>query len=211
VYNNRDLFTDDICKLPGTDLVTHTIDTADTPPIRRRPYRHFPEARKELDKQIERLLDADIIEESDSPWGSLVVLVKKKNNTHRLCVDMRKVNSVTKPIFPLPLLEDVFQAVAENNPTIFSVLDLTSGFRQINLDESSKPKTAFVTHSGNYQFKRMPKGIQGAPASYLCLMNKILRNILFSYTLCYVDDMLCFSNSPERHCVHLTEILDRFR
>jgi len=124
LYNNRDFFTDDICNLSGNDLVT---------------YRHSPEARKELDKQTERLLDADIIEESDSPWGSPVVLVKKKNNTHPLCVDMRKVNFVTKPIFfPLPLLEDVFQTVAENNPSTFSVLDLTSGFWQIKL-ESSKP------------------------------------------------------------------------
>jgi len=86
-----------------------------------------------------------MIQESDSPWGSPVVLVKKKN-THRLCVDMRKVNSVTKPtFFPLPLLEDVFQTVAENNPSSFSLLDLTSGFWQIKLDESSKPKTALVT------------------------------------------------------------------
>ena len=154
LYNNRDLFTSDICKLPGTDLVSHHIDTGSATPIRQRPYRHSPEARKELDRQIDRLLEADIIEESDSPWGSPVVLVKKKNNTHRLCVDMRKVNSVTKPIFfPLPLLEEVLQTVAENNPSTYSVLDLTSGFWQIKLDESSKPKTAFVTHRGNYQFK----------------------------------------------------------
>ena len=65
LYNNRDLFTDDICNLPGTDLVTHTIDRAETHPIRQR---HSPEARKELDKQIERLLDADIIEESQVQW-----------------------------------------------------------------------------------------------------------------------------------------------
>jgi len=207
LYNNRDLFTEDICNLPGTDLVTHTIDTGNAPPIRQRPYRHSPEAKKELDKPVDRLIKADIIDESDSPWGSPVVLVKKKNNTYRQCVDMRKVNSVTKPIFfPLPLLEDVFQTVAENNPSTFSVLDLTPGFWQIKLDESSKLKTAFVTHFGNCQFKRMPFGLQSAPASYQNLMHKLLRNILFSYTLCYTDDLLCFSDSPERHCEHLTEM-----
>ena len=212
LYNNRDLFTSNIFQLPGTDFVKHHIDTGNATPIRQRSYRHRPEARKELDRQVDRLLEADIIEESDSPWGRPVVLVKKRNNTHRLCVDMRKVNSVTKPIFfPLFLLEDVFQTVAENNPTTFSVFDLTSGFWQIKLDDSSKPKTAFVTHRGNYQFKRMPFGIQGAPTSYQALMSKVLRNILFSYALCYVDDVLCMSTSPDLHCEHLAEIFARFR
>ena len=106
---NRDLFTSHICQLPGTDLVTHCIDTGDAPPIHQRAYRLNPEARKELDRQIDRLLEADNIEESDSPWCSSEVLLKKRNNTHRLYVDMRKVNSITKPIFfSLPLLEDVF-------------------------------------------------------------------------------------------------------
>jgi len=68
-----------------------------------------------------------------------------------------------------------------------------------------------VTHPGNYHFKRMPFGIQGAPASYQSLMSKVLRNILFSYALCYVDDILCMSTSPELHCEHLSEIFSRFR
>ena len=94
---------------------------------------------------------------------------------------MRKVNAVTKPIFfPLPLLEDVFETVAENNPLTFSSLDCTSGYYQMKLHESSKPKTVFVTHRGSYQFKRVPFGIQGAPVTYQDLMSKVLRNILFT-------------------------------
>ena len=100
-----------------------------------------------------------------------------------------------------------FQTVAENNPTTYSVCDLTSGFWQIKLDESSRPKTAFVIHRGNYHFKR----IQGAPASYRSLMSKVLRNILFSYALCYLEEILCMSTSPERHCKHLSGIFSRFR
>ena len=212
LHNNRDLFTCDLRNIPGTDLVKHTIDTGDAAPIRQRPYRHTPESKKEIDRQLDLMLEADIIEESDSPWGSPVVLVRKKNNTHRLCVDMRKLNSVTKPVFfPLPLLEDVFQTVAENKASIFSVIDMTSGFWQIKLDDSSKPKTGFVTHRGNYQFKRMPFGIQGAPASYQALMHKVLRGILFIHSLCYLDDVICMSDCPESHLEHLSEILDRFR
>lgn len=125
---------------------------------------------------------------------------------------MRKLNERTKVIYwPLPLLEDVFQTVAENNPSIFSCLDMSSSFYQVPLDEASKPKTAFLMHRGNYQFKRMPFGICNAPASYQALMAKVLRNILFSYALAYVDDILCISDSPERHCEHLSEVFDRFR
>ena len=175
LYANQDLFTSDLSELPGTDLMTHTIDTGDAIPIRQRPFRHSVEARKEIDRQIDVLLKSDIIEESDSPWGSPVVLVRKKNNTHRLCVDMRKLNERTKvTYFPLPLLEDVFQTVAENNPSIFSSLDMSTGFYQVPLDEASKPKTAFVTHRRNYQFKRMPFGICNAPASYQALTAKVL-------------------------------------
>ena len=212
LYQNRDLFTSDLKEIPGTDLVHHHIDTGDATPIRQRPYRHTPDARKEIDRQIDLMLEADIIEESDSPWGSPVVLVSKKNGSQRLCVDLRKLNSVTKPIFyPLPLLEDIFQTVAENNPSIFTSLDLSSGFWQVKLDEQSKEKTAFVTHRGNYQFKRMPFGVSNAPAAFKALVNKVLRNIVFSYALCYVDDVLIMSRSPEEHCEHLREIFDRFR
>jgi len=212
LYANRDLFTSDLSELPGTDVMTHTIDTGDARPIRQRPYRHSVEARKEIDRQIDVLLESGIIEPSDSPWGSPVVLVRKKNNTHRLCIDLRRVNSVTKAsFFPLPLLEDVLHTVSENNPSIFTSLDMSSGFYQLPLDEASKPKTAFVTHRGNFHFKRLPFGISNAPASYQSLMAKVLRGILFSYALCYLDDILCMSDSPEKHCEHLSEIFDRFR
>jgi len=103
VYNNRDLFASDISELPGIDVVTHTIHTGDTVPIRQRAYRHSPAARKEIDRQIDHLLKSDIIEVCDSQWSSPVVLVKKKGGSHRLCIDMRKVNSVTKPVFFLYL------------------------------------------------------------------------------------------------------------
>ena len=212
LYTNRDLFTSDIRHLPGTDLVTHHIDTADAVPVRQRPFRNSPEARKEIDRQIDTMLEAGIVEESESPWGSPVVLVRKRNNTHRLCVDLRRLNALTRPKhFPLPLLEDVIQSVAESQPSTYSLMDLTSGFWQIKLDEESKPKTAFVTHRGHYHFTRLPFGAVNATASYQGLMAKVLKNILFSYALCYVDDLIAWSPSPERHCEHLAEIFDRFR
>jgi len=147
LYNNRDLFATDLSDLPSTHMVTHTIDTGDAAPIRQHAYRHSREARKIIDEEVTKLLKADIIEESNSPLASPVVLVKKKGGGHQLCVDMRKVNTVTKPTFsPLPLQEDVFQLASENNATIFSVCDFLSGFFQIHIDEASRPTTAFITH-----------------------------------------------------------------
>jgi len=136
----------------------------------------------------------------------------EKSGGHCLCVDMRKLNAVTKPMFfPLPLLENVFQLVAENNASVYSTIDLSSGYYQLFLDDSSKPKTCFVTHRGSYQYTRVCFGLQGAPASFIYLMHHILRNILFSCALTYVDDCICFSSSPEKHLEHLTEIFNRFR
>jgi len=135
LYNNRDLFATDLSDLPGIHMVTHTIDTGDAAPIRQCAYCHSPEAMKIIDEEVTKLLKADIIEESNSPWASPVVLLKKKGGGHRLCVDMHKVNTVTKPTFyPLPLLEDVFQLASENNATIFSVCDFLSGFFRIHTD-----------------------------------------------------------------------------
>jgi len=79
------------------------------------------------------------------------------------------------------------------------------------MDESSKHKTAFTTHRGTYHFNRMCFGLQGSPATFQALMTKVLRGILFSYALCYIDDLICMSDTPERHLEHLTEIFDRFR
>jgi len=179
LYNNRDLFATDLSDLPGTHMVTHNIDTGDAAPIRQRAYGHSPEARKIIEEEVTKLLKVDIIEESNSPWASPVVLVKKKGRGHRLCIDMRKVNTVTKPTFySLPLLEDVFQLASENNATIFSVCDLLSGFFQKHIDEASRPKTAFITHKGQYQYKRLAFGLQGSPCSLQKLMCSILCNIL---------------------------------
>jgi len=86
LYNNRDLFTEDICSLPGTDLVKHTINTGNAPPIRQRPYRHSPEAKKELDKQIDRLIKADMIEESGQTLGKPSgACEKEKQHTSTMC------------------------------------------------------------------------------------------------------------------------------
>lgn len=111
----------------------------------------------------------------------------------RFCVDYRRLNSVTEPeCFPLPRLEDVFDTIGNSKAKIFSVLDLRSGFWQIPLDPETKHKTAFVTHHGIFQFKR-------------------LQGLNWKFVLVYVDDILLFSDTFENHLHHLQLLFDRLR
>ena len=114
-------------QLGRTSLVQHVIDTSDAMPIKQRPYRVSPDVKKEIDRQVDEMLEKGIIQESVSPWSSPVVLVKKKDGSYRFCVDFRKVNKVTKvDSFPMPLVADALDSLA--GASVFSVLDLKSGF-----------------------------------------------------------------------------------
>ena len=131
-------------------MYKHTIDTADSKPIKCRPYRTSPAAKQEIQKEIDEMLKNDIIEHFTSEYSFPIVLVKKKNGEFRFAIDYRKLNAVTQPItYPLPRLDDVFDAIGQANATIYTKLDLTSAYFQLGLDDKSKHKTAFITHD-NY-------------------------------------------------------------
>ena len=111
------------------------------------------------------LLKRDLIELSDAPWASPVVLVKKKDGTHRLCVDYRKLNSCTeKDAFPIPRIDDTLDCLG--NAAYFSTLDLASGYWQVPLDEEAKAKSTFCIRGGLYQWKAMQFGMSNAPATF---------------------------------------------
>jgi hypothetical protein len=133
----------------------HHIDTGSSQPIRQRAYRHTPQHKQEIDQQITQMLEADIIRESDTPWQAPVILVKKKSGELRFCIDYRKLNAVTVPkYYPLPTFTEVSDLVSQDCPTIFSSLDLRSGYHQMWVAPDSQPKTGFVTHSGVYEYKK---------------------------------------------------------
>ena len=144
--SQRDIFAADMSELGETHLTTHHIDTGDAPPIKQRPYRTAPTLNAEIERQVNDMLRHDVIRPSTSPWSSPVVLVKKKDGTYRFAVDYRKLNKVSKPVhFPLPRLEDALDIMGKS--TIFSTLDLFSGFWQIPLDKESQDKSTFTTHN----------------------------------------------------------------
>ncbi|CAC5365147.1 unnamed protein product [Mytilus coruscus] len=150
---NRKVFAKDITELGKTDYHYHRIDTGDVPPVQSMPYRQTPQMRKETEKHIDIMLKNDIIEESNSPWSSPIVLVRKKKNNNdakqefRFAVDYRRLNKCTlRAKFSIPRIDDVFDTVANSKAVIYSVLDLMSGFFQTPLDPETKHKSAFVTH-----------------------------------------------------------------
>ena len=146
-----DVFALDETELGSTEWVTHSIDTGDQHPIRQPPRRIPYALRAKVDEMVEQMLDRGVIQPSRSPWGSPIVLVAKKDGSTRFCVDYRRLNAVTKmDVHPLPRIDDSLDLLAGSK--YFTTLDLASGYWQVGMDQKSQEKTAFVTHSGLYEF-----------------------------------------------------------
>ncbi|CAC5393320.1 Transposon Ty3-G Gag-Pol polyprotein,Transposon Ty3-I Gag-Pol polyprotein,Retrovirus-related Pol polyprotein from transposon 297,Retrovirus-related Pol polyprotein from transposon opus [Mytilus coruscus] len=209
---NRDIFAKDLSELGQTDMHYHPIYTDNSKPVSAAPYRQTPKMREELEKQLDEMEKYGIIEESQSPWHSPVVLVKKPNNSFRLCVDFRSLNRITEPVsFPILHMTDVFDTLADSQAEIFSTLDLKSGFWQVPLDPATKHKSAFITHKGVYEFNRLPFGMMNSPMTFQCLMTKVLKDLNFKIALVYIDDILIFSKTFEEHLHHLKLVFTNLR
>lgn len=202
----KDLFR----SIPGvTKLAYHHIPTAGNP-VRVPPRRVPAHYKEEVEHQIQQMLQEGIIEESSSPWMAPAVFVQKKSGEIRLCVDYRELNKKTqKDAYPLPLPDEVQDKLAGS--TIFSTLDLQSGYWQLPVNPEDCYKTAFCPGPGMglFQFQRMPFGLTGAPSSFQRLMNQIFRGLPFVTT--YVDDILIHSADKNQHLHHLREVLSRLR
>jgi predicted aspartyl protease len=198
-------------KKPGaTNLVTHHIDVGMNKPVNQMPYRVSPKERRIIESEIERMLDEDIIEPSNSPWASPVVLVSKKDGSVRFCVDYRKVNLLTtRDVYPLPRTDDCLAALSGGR--FFSTLDLTAGYNQLPMDPLSKDKTAFISIAGLYQFKVLPFGLTNAPATFQRFMDAVLAGLKWKNLLCYMDDICVFSTTFENHLDDLKSVFMRLR
>ena len=145
----------------------------DDKPIKQKAYRQAYVLQDTINKQVREMAEHGIIRESSSPWTSPVVMVKKKDGKMRFCIDYRKLNSMTrKDTFPLPRIDEMLDKLA--NATIFTTLDLQSGYWQIEIEEEDKPKTAFSTGNDLWEFNVLPFGLTGAPATFQRCMNFIL-------------------------------------
>lgn len=210
LIKNRKVFAKDISELGHTHLYQHRIETGDAVPVRKRFYRQSPQVNEEMTRQLNEMLEQEIIEESNSEWQSPVVMVKKKSGELRFCVDYRELNKRTKPFFfPLPRLEDVFDSLGSSRAQIFSTLDLLSGYWQVGMDPETAHKAAFVTPTGVYQWKRLPFGLANSPSSFMNLLTHVLKGLTYKIALVYVDDILVYSGSFREHLQHLQLVFDR--
>ena len=148
-----------------THLVEHYINTEGAKPISCTPSRGSPIQRIQILELVQKMEDEDIVKPSNSPWCSRVVLAAKPNGGVRFCVDYRAINKVTiKDTYPLPVMEDLIGHL--DGATYFSSIDLESGFWQIGVASVDRPKTAFITPDGVWQFKRLPFGLQASPPNF---------------------------------------------
>ncbi|KAJ7991583.1 hypothetical protein DPEC_G00285370 [Dallia pectoralis] len=204
------IFALDELSFGHTTAVKHTIRLQDETPFKERSRPIHPSDREAVRQHLRELLDASVIRESESPFASPVVVVKKKNGKIRLCIDYRKLNSRTiKDAYALPNIEETFSALS--GARWFSVMDLKSGYYQVEMVEEDKHKTAFTCPLGFYEFNRMPQGVTNAPSTFQRLMEKCVGDLHLSEVLVFLDDVIVFSQTLEEHEARLLKVLHRLK
>ena len=197
----------DIGCVPG---IEHAIDTGDHPPIKQKFRRTPVSFEGEEEEHLGKLLGVDVIEPASSPWSSPPVLIRKKDNTVRYCLDYRALNKITvKDSFRIPSVEMCLDTLAGS--VYFSTLDLASGYYNIKVKESDRCKTAFSTKFGDFQHVRLPFGLCNSPATFQRAMELILRGLCWKTVLAYIDDVIVLGSSFENHIANLRETFLRFR
>ncbi|GJR68586.1 hypothetical protein Tco_0014651 [Tanacetum coccineum] len=203
-----EVFPEDLSGLPPVRQVEFHIDLVPgATPIARAPYRLAPSEMKELSDQLQELSDKGFIRPSSSPWGAPVLFVKKKDGSFRMCIDYRELNKLTvKNRYPLPRIDDLFDQL--QGSSVYSKIDLRSGYHQLRVREEDIPKTAFRTRYGHYEFQVMPFGLTNAPAVFMDLMNRVCKPYLDKFVIVFIDDILIYSKNEQEHEEHLKQILE---
>ena len=207
----KDVFAETPAGLPPDRGVGHTIPLeSDAKPPFRGVYRLSPKEMEEAKKQIAELLEKGWIKPSTSPFGAPILFVAKKDGSLRMVIDYRALNAITiRNRYPLPRIEDLFDQLSK--ATIFSSIDLQSGYHQIRITAEDIPKTAFRTPFGHYEFNVLCFGLTNAPATFQSTMNRIFAKYLGKFVAIYIDDILIYSRSAEEHKEHLRLVLQLLR
>jgi transposase InsO family protein len=205
-----DVFSKGEYDLGCTSIVEHNIDTGSNRPIKQAQRRHPPLHMDAILEQTQEMMGQGVVEPACSEWRSNVVLVKKKDNTLRFCIDYRQLNDVTrKDTYPLPRIDTCLDTLSGSN--WFSSFDLRSGYHQVLVSESDRDKTTFVTRDGTFRFRCMPFGLCNAGATFQRLMDIVMRGLNFEICLVYLDDILLYSRSIPEHLTRLEVLLQRLR
>ena len=194
LYRFSDVISLSDADIGRTEMIQHHINTQSAKPIKQAPRRLPFHHHKEVKKLVESMLDNKVIEPSNGPWASPIVLVKKKDGSTRFCVDFRQLKSVTrKDAHPIPRIDETLDAL--HGASWFSTLDLAS----------------FTTPYGLYQFCVMPFGLCNAPSTFQRLMELVLAGLHWSSCLVYLDDIIIYSRTVKEHLTRLAEVLERLQ
>ncbi|GKD42423.1 putative reverse transcriptase domain-containing protein [Tanacetum coccineum] len=165
---------------------------------------------QELSNQLQELADKGFIRPSTSPWRAPVLFVKKKDGSFRMCINYWELNKLTvKNRYPLPRIDDLFDQL--QGSSVYSKIDLRSGYHQLKVRNEDIPKTAFRTRYGHYEFQVMPFGLINAPVVFMDLKNRVFKPYLDKFVIVFIDDILIYSRNKEEHADHLRIILELLR
>jgi len=209
----EDIFQLDGRKLGRTKRFKFNVDTSTSRPLRRRQYPHPEKVHDEIKDHIDDLLNRGIIEPSQSPWASPCFLVPKKGGNgklaaKRLVIDYRGLHLITKKnSYPLPRIDDIINRLRSSK--YFTTLDLASGFYQIEMEEESIKKTAFISREGLYKFNVLPFGLCNAPPAFCRLIDMVLTGLKYDTCMAYVDDIVVFSETIDDHIQKLKAVFQQ--
>lgn len=200
-------FATKAAELGNCNTVEHTIELIEgSKPCKSGPYPMKAHQRDEVQRQIQEMLDMNIIRPSKSPFASPIVMVKKKSGELRMCVDYRKLNAITKKdAYPAPNLERILADI--KRARFISLMDLRSGYWQLSLAEKDKEKTAFCIPNGLFEFNVLSFGLCNAPATFQRCMNTILAPVLDQQTTVFLDDVCVYSPTFDEHMTTLAKVV----
>ncbi|GJU82501.1 putative reverse transcriptase domain-containing protein [Tanacetum coccineum] len=192
-----EVFPKDLLGLPPLRQVNFQINLIPgVVPVARAPYRLTPSEMQELSNQLQELADRGFIQPSTSPWGAPVLFVKKNDGSFRMCIDYRELNKLTvKNRYPLPRIDDLFNQL--QGSSVYSKIDLRSGYHQLRVRDEDIPKTTFRIRYGHYKFQVVPFGLTNAPAVFMDLMNHVCKPYLDKSVRVFIDDILIYSRNKE--------------
>ncbi|GKC67020.1 putative reverse transcriptase domain-containing protein [Tanacetum coccineum] len=202
-----EVFPEDLPGLPPARQVEFQIDLVPgAAHVARASYQLAPTELQELSTQLQELSDRGFIRPSSSPWGALVLFVKKKDGSFQMCIDYRELNRLTvKNRYPLLRINYLFDQLQGSR--VYSNIDLRSGYHQLRVREEDIPKTAFRTRYAHYEFQVMLFGLTNVPTIFMDLMNRVCKPYLDRFVIVFIDDILIYSKRRKEHEGHFKLIL----
>ena len=210
VKRYADIFSRNEHDLGRTHLIKHTIETGNSPPVRETLRRHPDAHLPIIDEHVQSMLKNGIIVPSQSNYASNVTLARRPCGKYRFCVDYRRLNAQTiRDSHGIPLISSCYDALGGSR--YCSTFDETSSYWQVPLDEQTAHKSAFITRSGLYQFTVGAFGLTSMVATFQRLMNLVLAGLSWKMCLCFLDDVIVYSDTFENHLTRLDLVFDRIR